>query len=641
MLFAGVGLERLLTVIDPATINIELALDPSNIAGIISGQSIYLTDTFGHQLQSGTRSTVNAPQKVHSTQKANANKQLIVKHEPFPAFDTFGQEMRFLDTSQGNTGGPAIVDLSSLEGTGPIEIVGVADFNHIDASGNQVFSFNPGSGQASELAALQSALQGQAVDMTHFLPPPLDTGLTGSSQSVSSSTNMNESKPPPIPQPNALTKPKPLSLGNPKPFVRDPFGSDIPSPTALNQQLDLILNDGAGQSTQFGSIMGDIQIGMNEINSMASSLNVGEGGPLTASIITQDQLMELYRQQLQQQQNIGPGSSHALPNDMILPQVNTAVDMTNFLPNVDMTDPAMTLDGTDVSLTLDSNSALQTQPQSLTVDGYEVSSTSSLDNTVFGKQGQSTSIGGADTSFTSTSAYDASITFDGIDPTVDYNTDSSKKINLAPSNLLPPFASFDSQNNFTHDIYNSLDNNQTTNTLNSNDINSRSVSIHEMDSLKINSQNHMLENTSHNDNFLLISSLQTSDQKFRDMTTPDLHQTPLDKLEINTTQMSRTNVLLNTTTEPDVPHVADLTADGIYPFEGSLSAMDATLSEGRAAVLDMTAVMEAHTTINDTLHLENIDAQTATELTGNVVGEFLKHYIAYYYLQTIHYRCQV
>ncbi|KAH3804911.1 hypothetical protein DPMN_133203, partial [Dreissena polymorpha] len=65
-------------------------------------------------------------------------------------------------------------------GNNAMEIIGVADMSQLDISGNpSMMSFNPGSGHASELAVLQAALLGSAVDMSSFEPPPFESDVPG------------------------------------------------------------------------------------------------------------------------------------------------------------------------------------------------------------------------------------------------------------------------------------------------------------------------------------------------------------------------------------------------------------------------------------------------------------------------------
>lgn len=63
--------------------------------------------------------------------------------------------------------------------------------------------------------------------------------------------------------------------------------------------------------------------------------------------------------------------------------------------------------------------------------------------------------------------------------------------------------------------------------------------------------------------------------------------------------------------DQNVPHVNDLNTDGVYPFEGSFSARDATLSEGSSAIIDMSSVLQGH----EPLHLE-----PSIDIVGEVVS---------------------
>jgi hypothetical protein len=186
-------------------------IDASRIAGVANGQTIYLPGFFGNQLYSGSPVVIPA-HTTSSTSSTDPNQKYMLQNEDFTALGNVGHHVRVpipnnpptIDLS--SSSGSSAAHTPSLDGTitiDPTDIIGVADMNQIGPDGNpSFFSFNPGTGHASEISALQSALQGTAVDMSSFLPPPFDTpssitnmfpSSSGTSSSTSSTSSTQES----------------------------------------------------------------------------------------------------------------------------------------------------------------------------------------------------------------------------------------------------------------------------------------------------------------------------------------------------------------------------------------------------------------------------------------------------------------
>lgn len=169
--------------------NTLFPIDPSYIAGIADGQTIYLPGFLGSHLQSGSR--VILPAGNNSPPPVDPNQHYVLQNEEFTALGNVGHLVRVpvpdasssiientqsVNTSSSETSMSSSISLDGTLSIDPKDIIGVADMNMMGQGGSpQFFSFNPGTGHASELSALQSALQGTAVDMTDLIPPPFDT----------------------------------------------------------------------------------------------------------------------------------------------------------------------------------------------------------------------------------------------------------------------------------------------------------------------------------------------------------------------------------------------------------------------------------------------------------------------------------
>ncbi|XP_053404425.1 serine-rich adhesin for platelets-like isoform X3 [Mercenaria mercenaria] len=162
----------------------------------------------GGQQPTGTGQTSQAS-TAQPTSAADPNQQYVLRNEDFTALGNIGHHVRVpvpnippANNKAPSSGLPSV----GTDGTitvDPKDIIGVADMSQVGADGNPAFySFNPGSGHASEISALQSALQGTAVDMSGFLPPPFDSPQDSisnpfptsiNSTSTTSTTSTNES----------------------------------------------------------------------------------------------------------------------------------------------------------------------------------------------------------------------------------------------------------------------------------------------------------------------------------------------------------------------------------------------------------------------------------------------------------------
>ncbi|WAR28918.1 NRP-like protein [Mya arenaria] len=408
----GGGFGSFLPKFDPSSSPAGFNLDPSTIAGISSGQTIYLTGDVGDQVLSGVPLNVVSPDQLNQGQHQGNEPRFVTQNEEFTALGQIGKQVRVLDTSQSGGGssttnaqgnnmgmlphlGSGAIDMSNIHGSGPIEIVGVADLTNVDAQGNPVFSFNPGSGHASELAALNSALHGTAVDMTNFLPPTFEKDPASAQNSGLGTSGRG--------------------FG---------IGSNIPSPHDINQQLDIILNEGTNQSgSDMSTIIGDMRIGIGSVNRMVDSLgnsasssshnslvdmvNPSSLSSLTSgTIITQEQLLQMLRQDMNTNQNVvhndPPMMTSSLASEMGAGLGNeyTPVDMTNFLPplnaGIHTEPPSVSVDGMDASVATSVNHGLfGNQRQSKVVDGMDASSKSSMDLPL-GHQTRAASVDGMD-----------------------------------------------------------------------------------------------------------------------------------------------------------------------------------------------------------------------------------------------------
>lgn len=283
---AGGGLsnQALLSMFDPS--GGHLALDPSSIVGFANGQTIQLPSSLRNRFMTGLLNTLS----VNSNQVSNAEPktQFTFRNEDFTALGNIGHLVRvpnskstssvFPTQPTSNDGSTSTsTHFGTLTGTkvtingNPIEIIGVADMSKLDQSGNpHFFSFNPGSGSAAEIQALQSALLGTAVDMSNFIPPPYisDTG----SSSASSSTQPGSSS---VVTTNTITTLETVdkSSSSNNTAASSELASSAASST-IDKQLDMLLSQGHSQAnsqSDIGAIVGQIDSAINDINKLSNS----------------------------------------------------------------------------------------------------------------------------------------------------------------------------------------------------------------------------------------------------------------------------------------------------------------------------------------------------------------------------------
>ena len=273
---AGGGLhnQALLSMFDPSSGG-HLALDPSSIAGFVNGQTIYLPDNLRNRFMTGLLNTIS----VNNVPVVPEPKtQFQFRNEDFTALGNIGHLVRVpeggrqtMEPSQA-ANNPEMNALSGAKVTingNPIEIIGVADMSQLDQSGNpHFFSFNPGTGSAAEIQALQSALLGTAVDMSNFTPPPyMDVGQISSTVLDPSSVVMTKTLPT-VDTVNSQTPNNNHVASN----------SASVASSSIDSQLEQLLSQGHSQAnsrSDINAIMGQIDSAINDINRRANITTVG------------------------------------------------------------------------------------------------------------------------------------------------------------------------------------------------------------------------------------------------------------------------------------------------------------------------------------------------------------------------------
>lgn len=246
----------------------HLALDPSSIAGFAHGQTIYLPSNLRNRFMTGLLNTISVNNERASSVVADPKTPFTFRNEEFTALGNVGHLVRVPNsrtTDSSNT--PPSTEFSSLTGTkvtingNPIEIIGVADMSQLDPSGNpHFFSFNPGSGSAAEIQALQSALLGNAVDMSNFVPPPY---LADGSHNFATDPSGS-----PVVTSNTVTTVETLNEHTTLNNSREASSASASS-SAIKKQLDRLLSQGHSQAntqTDITAIMGQIDSAINDIN---------------------------------------------------------------------------------------------------------------------------------------------------------------------------------------------------------------------------------------------------------------------------------------------------------------------------------------------------------------------------------------